>query len=272
MPSIDQILKARRAANARARQEAESAGRARIRAVEREQAAPTPPPPPPAPGGGVGPVPFSQTKAGLEQAHQTALKQLQIQQENQDALDRKRHRDSLALQAVEQDFLAGEAQKQRDRDAAIRREEIARKRTEDINRLKIERQSTFSQLIQSGDQVRAVLFALGVGPENDTFDVRARSLGITLNELRGARGLERTTEAALNRVLGRTTVDIGTEGVRGLGSAVGSARAFVQGGADIQTLLASAFGVGSLREGEQPGISRARLGELVTEVTPVGVL
>ncbi|KKM65992.1 hypothetical protein LCGC14_1485710, partial [marine sediment metagenome] len=44
------------------------------------------------------------------------------------------------------------------------------------------------------------------------------------------------------------------------------------GGADIQTLLTSAFGVGSLRAGERPGISQARLAELVQSVTPTGVL
>jgi hypothetical protein len=125
--------------------------------------------------------------------------------------------------------------------------------------------------VKSGDQVRAVIFALGFGPENDAFDARARSLGTTIQELKGARQLETTTELALGRVLGRE-VDIGREGVRGLGTAISSARAFVQGGADIQTLLTSAFGVGSLREGEQPGISAARLGELIQEVTPTGVL
>ena len=115
------------------------------------------------------------------------------------------------------------------------------------------------------------MFALGFGPENDVFDLRAQGLGTTVKELAGARELEATTEAALSRVLGRS-VDIGREGVRGLGTAISSARAFVQGGADIQTLLASAFGVGSLREGEQPGVSQARLAELIQEVVPQGVL
>jgi hypothetical protein len=115
------------------------------------------------------------------------------------------------------------------------------------------------------------MFALGFGPENDAFDVRARSLGTTIRELKGARALEATTEQALSRVLGRE-VDIGQEGVRGLGTAVGAARSFVQGGADVQQLLTSAFGVGSLREGERPGISQARLAELIQSVVPRGVL
>jgi hypothetical protein len=115
------------------------------------------------------------------------------------------------------------------------------------------------------------MFALGFGPENDAFDVRARSLGTTIRELKGARALEATTEQALSRVLGRE-VDIGQEGVRGLGTAVGAARSFVQGGADVQQLLTSAFSVGSLRKGERPGISQARLAELIQSVVPRGVL
>jgi hypothetical protein len=126
-------------------------------------------------------------------------------------------------------------------------------------------------LMASGDQARAVIFALGFGPENDIFDVRARQLGTTVQELKGAQELRTTTQQALSRVLGRQ-VTLGREGVRGLGTAISSARAFVQGGADVQQLLASAFGVGSLREGERPGLSAARLQELVAEVTPTGVL
>jgi hypothetical protein len=120
------------------------------------------------------------------------------------------------------------------------------------------------------------MFALGFGPENDAFDVRARALGTSIQELKGAPQLRITTETALNRILGPRmgpgAVTIGAEGVRGLGPAVKAARAFVQGGADVQTLLTSAFGVGSLREGERPGISGARLQELVEQVTVRGVL
>ena len=228
--------------------------------------------PPPPGGGGGGPVPFSQTKAGLEFAHQTSLSAIRERARVDRELADKRAENDEFLQRREQKFLRDEAKEQRKRDDDIRREELQRQKDEKINTLKIERQSIFSQLLTSGDDVRAVLFALGFGPESDTFDVRAQALGVTLGELKGARGLERTTERALERVTGRTDIDIGAEGVRGLGSAVGSARAFIQGGADIQSLLTSAFGVGSLREGEQPGISAARLRELVTEVTPTGVL
>jgi len=115
------------------------------------------------------------------------------------------------------------------------------------------------------------MFALGYGPENDIFDLRAKQLGTTIKELQGAQELRATTQEALSRVLGRQ-VTIGREGVRGLGAAIKSARQFVRGGADIQTLLTSAFGVGSLREGERPGLSAARLQELVTQVTPTGTL
>ena len=231
---------------------------------------PSPLPPPPSTGGG-GPTPFSQTRAGVVFQAEQQRQALTIQRENAAALARRQQRDNLIRQQREQEFQRQQLQRRIVEERRIQAETRERERQANISQLRVERQGTFAQLLQSGDQARAVMFALGFGPENDAFDVRARSLGTTIRELKGARALEASTEQALSRVLGRE-VDIGREGVRGLGSAVGAARSFVQGGADVQQLLTSAFGVGSLREGERPGISQARLAELVESVVPRGVL
>ncbi len=256
MPSLDRILALRRAVTTKG---------------TTAPTTPPPAPPPPPPGGGAGPTPFSQTRAGVVFQAEQQRQSLVIQRENADALARQQHIDDLALQAVEQKFVAGQLEKRLADEARVRAEERERTRQSNINQLRVERQGTFAQLLKSGDQARAVMFALGFGPENDAFDVRARSLGTTIRELKGARALETSTEQALSRVLGRE-VDISREGVRGLGTAIGAARSFVQGGADVQQLLTSAFGVGSLREGERPGISQARLAELIESVVPRGVL
>ena len=259
MASIDQILRDRQAA---------ARGRSTVSGLVRP---PAPPPPPPPPRSGAGPTPFSQTRAGAVFAAEQDRQSLLIQRQNAAALARRQQRDALVRQQQEQVFQRQQLDRRIAEERRIRAQERERERQANIAQLRVERQSTFAQLLKSGDQARAVMFALGFGPENDAFDVRARSLGTTIKELKGARQLEATTEQALSRVLGRE-VDIGREGVRGLGTAIGAARSFVQGGADIQTLLTSAFGVGSLREGERPGISAARLGELIQQVTPTGVL
>ena len=219
-------------------------------------------------GGGTS---FAGSAAGITFAAQQQQSLLTIQRENAEELARQQQEDALFRQGKEQEFQRQQLERRLAVEAKVRQDEREAERLANIAQLRAERQSTFAQLLASGDQARAVIFALGFGPLNDVFDVRAQALGTTIKELRGARRLEATTEAALSRVLGRS-VDIGREGVRGLGTAISSARAFVQGGSDIQTLLASAFGVGSLREGEQPGISQARLAELIQEVTPRGVL
>ncbi len=229
------------------------------------------PPPPPPPGGGAGPTPFAQTQAGLTFAAEQQRQLLAIQRQNQEALVRQQQRDTLVRQQQEQVFQRQQLQRRIAEEQRIRVEERERTRQANISSLRAERQGAFVQLMKSGDQARAVMFALGYGPENDAFDVRARQLGTTVQELRGAQALRGTTQEALSRVLNRQ-VTIGREGVRGLGTAISSARQFVQGGADIQTLLTSAFGVGSLREGERPGMSARRMSELIAEVVPQGVL
>jgi hypothetical protein len=218
-----------------------------------------------------GPTPFAQTQEGLVFGAEQQRELIGIQSESAEALARQQHLDALEIQAAEQAFQTQQLERRLASEATIRQEERERERQANINQLRVDRQVTFSQMMREGDQVRAVMFALGYGPENDAFDVRARALGTSVQELRGAQALRTTTQEALSRVLNRD-VTIGEEGVRGLGTAISSARAFVQGGADIQTLLTSAFGVGSLREGEQPGLSAQRLAELIQEVTPQGIL
>lgn len=257
MATIDAILAERRLA---ARRATDPTFEARFQPIELLD-----------PNAGVAPTPFAQTRAGLTFAAEQQRLLLGVQRESQEALLRQQQRQGLVLQQQEQRFQQQELDRRLAAERAIRVKERERVRQANISALRAERQDIFSQLMTSGDQVRAVLFALGLGPLNDAFDVRARALGTTVRELGGAQELRRTTQTALSRVLDRD-VTIGREGVRGLGTAISSARAFIQGGADVQTLLTSAFGVGSLREGELPGISAARLGELIQEVTPRGVL
>ncbi len=274
MPSLDQILRERRRAARRvptAAQEVARFNRARDAEIARRARTTTTRDPDRTPVAAPAPVPFSQTEAGLRFAAKTQRDLLTVQRENAAALARKKQADDLILLAADQKFEAAQLQKRLDDEAKVRAEERERARKANINQLRIERQGTFSTLMKSGDQARAVMFALGFGPENDIFDVRARALGTTVRELKGAQALRTTTQEALSRVLDRQ-VTIGREGVRGLGAAVKSARSFIQGGADVRTLLTSAFGLGSLRAGERPGISAARLAELTSEVTPVGLL
>ena len=222
------------------------------------------------PDGAGSPTPFAQTRAGLTFAAEQQRLLLGVQRTNQEALLRQQQTQGLALQQREQRFQQQQLETRLAAEAAIRAKERERVRQANISALRSERLQIFGQM-KKEDPVRAVLFALGKGPLGDQFDARAQALGTTVKEIAGARGFQRTTESALSRVLDRD-VTIGDQGVRGLGTAISSARAFVQGGVDVQDLLTSAFGVGSLREGEQPGISGARLAELIQEVTPQGVL
>ena len=234
---------------------------------------PAAPPPPPAPTGSAGarPTPFAQTEVGLVFGAETERQALEIQRQNAAALAKQQQADALILQQEEQTFQAGELDRRLAAEAKVRAEERERLRRSNIRQLRAERYTAFGEMMKSGDQVRAVMFALGYGPENDAFDVRAQALGTTVKRLRGALALRATTQAALSRVLGHR-VEIGGAGVRALGAPVRAARQFVQGGADIRTLLQSAFGVGSLRAGERPGMSAERLVELIQQVTPTGVV
>jgi hypothetical protein len=255
MPTIDQILREREF------EAAKLTDPDRYRAVGESLPLPT--------DGGA--TPWAQTRAGVEFQAEQDQALLGVQGTNAAALARQQQADALELQEADQEFQAAELDRRLAAEAAVRAEEREAERQANIAQLKAERQAYFGELMKSGDQVRAVIFALGYGPDNDAFDVRARNLGTSVKELKGAKALRRTTQTALSRVLDRD-VTIGKKGVRGLGTAISSARAFIQGGADVQTLLTSAFGVGSLKKGEQPGMSAERLAELIQEVTPQGVL
>ncbi len=194
---------------------------------------------------------------GLSAADRQAEMRLQSQLEAQE---------STRQRAFEQ----AEAERERIARAEEVRRQLEERRQENIRGLRGERQSRFVDLI-GRDQARAVLFALGLGPQADIFTARASQLESTLPALKGARTLELETEAALAQLLGNT-VDIGAKGVAGLGTAQGAATAFQRGGLSAQQLLASAFGVGDLGTGRQPGIGADELLRIVQSVTPVGSL
>ena len=130
-----------------------------------------------------------------------------------------------------------------------------------------ERQRVYTDLL-GRDPVRAILFAMGIGPEADIFSTQLKSLGATQTPLAGAGQGRLQTETALSGLLGRS-VQLGAGGVTGLGSAQGAASAFQSGGADIQKLLTSAFGVGGTKGA---GISAEELIQRISAVTPTGVL
>jgi len=137
-----------------------------------------------------------------------------------------------------------------------------------------DRQRTFVEMLGK-DPIRAVLFAMGVGPEADQFNAASQAMGQALPPLKGAQELAASASKALTGTLQKygggtgTDVTVGQQGVQNLGTPELAARAITQGGADVQTLLGSAFGVGTPEAG---GLSTARLGELVKAVVPKGVL
>jgi hypothetical protein len=177
------------------------------------------------------------------------------------------HARAIEILKMQQEF---EAQQEAARIEAQRQAQLAE--------LKQQRQSTFVDML-GRDPVRAVLFALGLGPEADQFNISAKQLGETLQPMEGAQQKEQEHEGALKGLLGSgkfgttagANADIGTGGVTGLGGAEQAARAFAQGGVDAQKLLTSAFGVGGNKPGEG-GLSPESLIEKVKSVTPKGIL
>jgi hypothetical protein len=190
--------------------------------------------------GGGGGGSFGGSQAGFELEQQFALDQL----------------------AKEQAFAAAEAEKARQFE-----------RTQELERLKADRERIFTDMLGT-DPVRAVLFALGVGgeilPGGDRFS--------DLAPLPGARAQADATQQALGRLVGRG-VQVGQEGVTGLGSAAQAAAAFggQAGGAggniaDQRKLLLSGFGVGAKRGKGRPGQSREETLRQIASVTPQGIL
>jgi hypothetical protein len=112
-----------------------------------------------------------------------------------------------------------------------------------------------------------------------------------LPPMQGIEAYKRNTENALNqafdrgKVEGKGPVSLGAEGVTGLPSAIKSQNLFTTGSGmlggantDVQTLLTSAFGVGSTQgaqagaEGKQTGLSQEEFLRQIMDVTPKGAL
>ena len=151
--------------------------------------------------------------------------------------------------------------------AQIEQDRLEEDRRQQAASIQSERQRVYTDLL-GRDPVRAILFAMGIGPEADIFSTQLKSLGATQTPLVGAGQGRLQTETALSGLLGRS-VQLGAGGVTGLGSAQQAAGAFGRGGADIQKLLTSAFGVGGTKGA---GISAEELIQRISAVTPTGVL
>ncbi|KKL51999.1 hypothetical protein LCGC14_2289880 [marine sediment metagenome] len=182
----------------------------------------------------------------------------------------------LSSQAGQQSANAFAAQQaQLDRDFALAEADKARgfEREQELERLKAERERIFTDMLGT-DPVRAVLFALGIGgeilPGGDRF--------ADLAPLSGARAQADATQQALSKLQG-SQVNIGQEGVTGLGSAASLAASFggQAGGTggnvlDQKKLLLSGLGVGAKRGKGRPGQSREESLRQIASVTPSGVL
>ncbi len=186
--------------------------------------------------------------------------------------------DELSL--IREQARLGSEESSRERAAAERQAELNRaferaqeqKRLEEERRqqaaaLQAQRQEVFNSLIGK-DPVRAILFAMGIGPEADIFSTQINSLGATQTPLAGVGQSKLQTETALSGLLGRS-IQLGAGGVSNLGGAEQAAQAFQSGGAQVQNLLTSAFGVGGTRGA---GISAEELIQRIGAVTPTGVL
>lgn len=201
-------------------------------------------------GGGVGDL-FGGSREAADLAQRFALEQLTKEQTF-----------ATSESAKEQAFAAAEADKARQFE-----------RAQELERLKAERERIFTDMLGT-DPVRAVLFALGIGgeilPGGDRF--------ADLAPLPGARAQADATQQALSRLTSRD-VQVGQEGVTGLGPAVKTAAAFggQAGGtggniADQRKLLLSGFGVGAKRGKGRPGQSREETLRQIASVTPQGIL
>jgi len=186
--------------------------------------------------------------------------------------------DEIAL--IREQARLGSEESARERAVAERQAELNRaferaqeqKRLEEERRqqaaaLQAQRQEVFNSLIGK-DPVRAILFAMGIGPEADIFSTQIKSLGATQTPLAGVGQSKLQTETALSGLLGRS-IQLGAGGVSNLGGAEQAAQAFQSGGAQVQNLLTSAFGVGGTRGA---GISAEELIQRIGAVTPTGVL
>lgn len=222
-------------------------------------------------GGGGYTQPWSSTQAALQMSQQFEAEQARISREY-DALEVEKNR---AFQSGERE----EAQKFQERQDKLRRDfdALESEKNREFQRwqakeqLKAERQRIFSEM-RGKDPVRAALFAMGVGgeilPGGERFE--------DLPALKGAKTYAGKATEALTKLLprkaGQEAISIGEYGVTGLAPAVKSATAFQRAGAGGKTVLGSAYGVGDIRAGRQPGYSPEEYAALVESVTPRGSL
>lgn len=167
------------------------------------------------------------------------------------------------MNKIQQDFQRVEAQKDRDFQKELKKEE-----------LKAERQRIFVDMMGK-DPIRAVLFAMGgsgnILPGGERFE--------DLPALKGARPQAAKATHAIRDILSKggvqnvdpITIQSGI-GVTDLPPAIRAAKAFQRTGAAGKNVLSSAFGIGDIRAGEQPGIPPEELLQIIQSVTPKGVL
>lgn len=182
----------------------------------------------------------------------------------QAAMDRQMQK---TLQEDQQLFSAGESAKDREARLALQKDQqVFEKEKQDAD-LKYQRQKTYVDMMGK-DPVRAVLFAMGIGQDAETFNTQWGAGSQTQSPLAGAEQSKAAVENALSGQLGKP-VTVGNTGVEGLGSVEGAARAFQKGGGDVKTLLSSAFGVGNTATG---GTTSEETQRRIQAVTPTGVL
>ena len=182
----------------------------------------------------------------------------------QAAMDRQMQK---TLQEDQQTFSSGESAKDREARLALQKDQqVFEKEKQDAD-LKFQRQKTYVDMMGK-DPVRAVLFAMGIGKDAETFNTQWGAGSQTQAPLEGAEQSKQAVEKALSGQLGKP-VTVGGTGVEGLGSVEGAARAFQKGGGDVKTLLSSAFGVGNVETG---GATSEDVQRRIQAVTPTGVL
>ena len=209
-------------------------------------------------------------KEAARVAHIRALRIQRARQAHEKALAAKiariTHQNKLREIAAANKAKRKEAAEQRAENRRLLKQKLARERKADITGLKAERETAYAGMGE--DEVRQTMFGLGLGDEADPFSTRAKGLKTKLDPIKGVKKTRDRQEQALGRLLG-SDVNIGKKGVTGLGSVLQAASAWQKSDA-AKRLLSSAFGVGSLREGEAPGLSLAEQQRQIASVTPTG--
>ena len=198
-------------------------------------------------GGGGSAQPWTSTQQGAQYAASQQLAQIKLQQKLQ----------------FDADYALAKLQGANAKELELMRQKFAQKQME--QELQFKRAEMFAEYAGK-DPVRAVLLATGM-QGGMIGGVGGQFTG--LPAMKGAKAYEANTEKALGQITGQK-IDITGKGVQGLNSVFQNARQAVQGTEATQTLLRSAFGVGSDALGG--GISAEEFGKRVQSVTPTGVL